>query len=132
LIFRGLNFERFPNGSCKARVRLEKPDETEVVGEARGSASETGILRCAAEASIEAVELSIEKTGHFELGGVKAIHAFDCTIVIVSLNVGQEGGRRRRFVGTYVVNESLEHAAAVAVLNATNRYIGGHTFSRTL
>ncbi|HUG28734.1 MAG TPA: hypothetical protein VMK53_10620, partial [Gemmatimonadales bacterium] len=81
--------------------------------------AEAGELRCSAQACLNALTAVIRGTA-FELLGVKAVRAFDSSVVIVSLaTTGQERGPR--LVGSYLTEEDLPKGAALAVLNATNR-----------
>jgi hypothetical protein len=65
----------------------------------------------------------------FELLGVKAVRAFDATVVIVSLAVQGEGSGHR-VVGSYLTETDAARGAALAVLNATNRILGNRLFMR--
>ena len=65
----------------------------------------------------------------FELLGVKAVRAFDATVVIVSLSTNGEG-TDRRVVGSVLTEDDAARAAALAVLNATNRILGNRLFMR--
>ncbi len=93
------------------------------VGVAQEISSATGLLRCAAQAAIAALELAIQRRITFELLGIKALRAFDATVVIVSLASHYQGGSKR-VVGSYLTEDGLERGAAIAVLNATNRLLG--------
>lgn len=117
--FIGFALDRFPNGDCNVRVTLGWGGDDPVVGEARGHGSEAGELRCAAQACLNALTAVIRGTA-FELLGVKAVRAFDSSVVIVSLAVsgGEQGPR---LVGSYLADKDLPKGAALAVLNATNR-----------
>jgi hypothetical protein len=64
----------------------------------------------------------------FELLGVKAVRAFDATVVIVSLATSAEGDQR--VVGSVLTEDDPGRAAALAVLNATNRILGNRLFMR--
>jgi hypothetical protein len=68
----------------------------------------------------------------FELLGVKAVRAFDSTVVIVSLAVHGEGpgAGGARVVGSYLTENDTPRGAALAVLNATNRILGNRLFMR--
>lgn len=123
LRFVEFEFRRLPSGGCQARVVLEWSPEQRFVGVAEGIASQTGALRCAAQAAVQAIEASTEQRMVFELLGVKALRAFDATVVIVSLGTQMEG-EARRIVGTYLTEDGRERGAAIAVLNATNRLLG--------
>lgn len=117
--FVGFALDRFPNGDCRARVSLALGADDPISGEAQGHGSEAGELRCAAQACLNALTAVIRGTA-FELLGVKAVRAFDSSVVIVSLaTLGQE--RSPRLVGSYLAEADLPKGAALAVLNATNR-----------
>ncbi len=123
LRFVEFEFRRLPSGGCQARVVLEWSPEQRFVGVAEGIASQTGALRCAAQPAVQAIEASTEQRMTFELLGVKALRAFDATVVIVSLGTHIDG-EPRRIVGTYLTENGPERGAAIAVLNATNRVLG--------
>ena len=129
LVFSNFIFNRFPDGRCRAQVELTRSGGT-FVGTREGKGTETVALRCAAQASVDAIQQAVESGRSFELIGVKSVHAFDSVIVIVSVGVTDRGGRRR-FVGTYVADQGPERAAAVAVLNATNRYVTNDSVVRS-
>ena len=65
----------------------------------------------------------------FELLGVKAVRAFDATVVIVSIAV-QSDGATQRVVGSYLTDADPARGSALAVLNATNRILGNRLFMR--
>lgn len=121
--FADFDFRKLPSGGCQARVVLEWQPGEQFVGIAEGIASPAGGLRCAAEAAVQALERAIEKRITFELLGVKALRAFDATVVIVSL-VSHRENESRRIVGSYLTEDGRERGAAIAVLNATNRLLG--------
>ena len=130
LVFSNFIFNRFPDGRCKARVELTRLDGGMFVGTREGKGTETVALRCAAQASVDAIQQVVESGRSFELLGVKSVHAFDSVIVIVSVGVTDQDGHRR-LVGTYVADKGAERAAAVAVLNATNRYLANDSVMRS-
>ena len=98
-------------------------------GECEGLASQAGELRCAAQATVEALAKAVKGAMSFELLGVKAVRAFDATVVIVSLTVQGEG-RGQRLVGSYLTDTDFARGAALAVLHATNRILGNKFFMR--
>jgi len=121
--------DRLPNGRCRARVGLTWRDSEAFSGESEGLASQAGELRCAAEACVKALAQATQGGMGFELLGVKAVRAFDATVVIVSLAVqGEETGHR--VVGSYLTEDDAARGAALAVLNATNRILGNRLFMR--
>lgn len=121
--------DRLPSGRCHARVRLTWLDDREYEGDANGLTSQAGELRCAAEACLEALGKAVEGRLKFELVGVKSVKVFDSTVVIVSLAV-QGSGVPPRIVGSCLTEDDVGRAAALAVLNATNRLLGNRLFMR--
>lgn len=121
LRFVGFKLDRLPSGECRARVTLTWPDGPRFEGEARGLTSQAGELRCAAQAALLALAQAVREPS-FELVGVKAVRAFDATVVIVSLGLpGHSEGPR--VVGSYLTEGDAPRGAALAVLNATNRLL---------
>ncbi len=120
--FHAFELERRPDGRCRARVTLAWDDDSEVVGSAEGVASDSGELRCAALACIHALAQAVHDPA-FQLLGVKAVRAFDATVVIVSLDADHPRGPR--IVGSYLTDTDTPRGAALAVLHATNRLLWG-------
>lgn len=129
LKFANFDIERLVNGRCRAGVRLTHRDGAEYQGESAGLASQAGELRCAAQACVNALAQSVDGKVKFELFGVKAVRAFDSTVVIVSL-AAQNGDGGHRLVGCCLTEEDPARGAALAVLNATNRILGNTLFMR--
>jgi hypothetical protein len=128
LKFVDFDFAILPSGRCRSRVVLEWKDGVSFEGTAEGLGSQTGELRCAAEATVVALEQAVEGKVSLELLGVKAVRAFDAVVVIVSLSC--HNGSAQRVVGSYLSEEELPRGAALAVLNATNRLLGNIVFTR--
>jgi hypothetical protein len=128
LKFVDFDFAILPSGRCRSRVVLEWKDGLSFEGTAEGLGSQTGELRCAAEATVVALEQAVEGKVSLELLGVKAVRAFDAVVVIVSLSC--RNGSAQRVVGSYLSSEELPRGAALAVLNATNRLLGNIVFTR--
>ncbi len=120
--FHAFELERRPDGRCRASVTLAWEDESEVIGTADGVASDSGELRCAALACIHALAQAVHQPA-FQLLGVKAVRAFDATVVIVSLDADHPRGPR--IVGSYLTDADVARGAALAVLHATNRLLWG-------
>lgn len=129
LRFAEFTLERLPDGRCRARVGLTWRDSEQFTGEGEGLASQAGELRCAAQACVNALGQAVQGGMGFELLGVKAVRAFDATVIIVSLAV-QGGGDGRRVVGSVLTDTDAARGAALAVLNATNRILGNRLFMR--
>jgi hypothetical protein len=130
LRFAEFPLDRLPNGRCRARVGLTWRDSEQFTGEGEGLASQAGELRCSAQACVIALGQAVKEGGlSFELLGVKAVRAFDATVVIVSLAVHGEGSGTR-VVGSYLTEADTPRGAALAVLNATNRILGNRLYMR--
>lgn len=122
--------DRLPNGRCRSRVTLGWQDGAEFSGEAEGLASQSGELRCAADACVLALTRATSNELRFEVLGVKAIRAFDANVVIVSLSL-PSGDRPQRLIGCFLTEDAdPTKGAALAVLNATNRILGNRFFMR--
>ncbi len=129
LRFAQFMLERLPNGRCRVRVELTWRESERFTGDDEGLASQAGELRCAAEATVKALGQAVQGEVGFDLLGVKAVRAFDATVVIVSLAVRNEG-HTHRVVGSYLSDAEPARGAALAVLNATNRILGNRLFMR--
>jgi hypothetical protein len=129
LRFAEFTMDRLANGRCRARVGLTWKDSEQFAGESEGLASQAGELRCAAQACVNALAQAVQGGMGFELLGVKAVRAFDATVVIVSLAAHGEGNGHR-VVGSYLTENDAARGAALAVLNATNRILGNRLFMR--
>jgi len=120
-LFDGYEFERKMPQHIECRVRL-KLDEEEYVGKAEGADLERGRLNAAANAVLAALEIAEEREVGFALDGVKLIDAFDLPVVVTAI-YGLSGRTRTYLAGAAPVTESPEHAAILATLKATNRWI---------
>ena len=129
LRFQDFGFQRLSNGRCRAKVQLAWSDGRLFQGESEGMTSQAGELRCSALAAVQALERVTEPAIRFELLGVKAVRAFDATVIIVSLSA-REPGNARRLVGSYLTDADPPRGAALAVLNATNRMMGNFFSTR--
>ncbi|HXI20482.1 MAG TPA: hypothetical protein VNH46_05330 [Gemmatimonadales bacterium] len=130
LKFSEFTLERLANGRCRARVVLSWQENEEFTGESEGLGSQSGELRCAAEACVLALTRAVKSELRFELLGVKAVRAFDANVVIVSLSL-PSGEQTQRLVGCFLTEDiDPTRGAALAVLNATNRVLGNRFFMR--
>lgn len=129
LRFAEFDLQRLASGRCHATVLLSWSDGRQYRGESDGVTSQAGELRCAALAALQALAQAVEPALNLELLGVKAVRAFDATVVIVSLDAREEG-RSARLVGAYLTESDPARGAALAVLNATNRLLGNYLVTR--
>jgi hypothetical protein len=121
-------FSRAPNGQCTAEVQLEWLDDARVTGRSTGQSSPTFDMRIAAEATLNALAKFVSDHGgetfNFQLLGVKSLHAFDANVVIVSVGLRRADGQVR-VLGCHLAEEDLLRSTVIAILNATNRVVGG-------
>ena len=127
--FADFSMERLPNGRCQAHVVLTWSNGEQFTGDAEGLMSSAGELRCAAQACVTALSQAVDSGSEFDLLGAKAVRAFDAHVVIVSLEARQ-GEELKHLVGSVLTEDDLARAAALAVLNATNRVLGNRLFMR--
>ena len=129
LRFQSFSFTRAPNGTCVAQVELDWMDGHTTTGRATGQSSPMGDLRLSADAALHAIQTFVGGQMQFELLGVKALRAFDANIVIVSVAQKRPEGPVR-LLGSFLAEEDQPRAAALAVLNATNRVLSQFLASR--
>jgi hypothetical protein len=127
--FTGFKFERELNHRCYCEITLERPDGQAFSGTENAVGDGPAELRCIASATVRALEAAIGSPETFEVLGVKAIKAFDTSVVLVAMSA-RRGDNVQRLVGSYLATDDTERGAALAVLNATNRYLGNTVFSR--
>jgi hypothetical protein len=128
LRFHEFGFQRLADGRCRAKVVLTWSDGRRFEGSSDGVSSQTGELRCCAVAAVHALEQAVQPRLTFELLGVKAVRAFDSTVIIVSLSARSE--QTIRLVGSCLTETDPQRGAALAVLNATNRLLGNYLATR--
>lgn len=120
-LFAGYEFERKLAHRVQCRVTLRLDDE-EFVGSAEGADIERGRMMVAAQAALNALEMGEERQIGFALDGLKLIDAFEQPLVVVAV-FGLSGRSRTFLGGAAPVTESPEHAAILAAMKATNRWI---------
>lgn len=123
LRFVEFEFDHLPNSRCQVTVALEWHAGARFEGVAAGSGSHAGALRCAAEATLAAIERAVDGSISIELLGVKSVRAFDTMVLIVSV-LCRRGDESYRLVGSFLAESDMTRGAVVAVLNATNRLLG--------
>ncbi len=126
--FKEFKLEQLPENRCAAQVVLAWPEGDGFVGTAWGEDSEMGRLRCAADAAAQAVALSVNHEIALKPAEVRTIQQSNVGIVVVLLS-GQVLGETQRLVGSCIIGEEPARSAALSVLKATNRLVGGVIFS---
>lgn len=102
------------------RVRLARGDtQAEAVRDAVGE--EAVVLRCAAEATLDALHTLMGPPARFALVGAKRMLAFDAAVLLACVRT--VSGPPRKLIGCVPIREDPVVAVARAVLHATNRII---------
>lgn len=120
LRFGAFTFTRSPAGRSVVQVELEH-DGKKFVGRTEGQSSPVADLRLGADAAIQAVQAFLAGGLRLELIGVKLVRAFDANVAIVSVTRRPAAGGL--LVGCCLADRDPVRAAALSVLNATNRII---------
>ncbi len=106
---------------CKVTLRR---GEQHYVGEADGFESERSRVELAARASLAAVVESGRLSVPLVVEGAKVVSFLDREVVLVGV-VARSGRDSTLLVGSCPVRDSAETSAALAVLDATNRWMDG-------
>jgi hypothetical protein len=124
---RGLYFEdvevrgsRAKGSACKVTLRR---GEERFIGEAEGFESDRSRVELSARATLAAIQLG-ESELNLSLAGAKVVTAFDRELVLVGVVV-RRGRNSMLLTGSCEIKDSAETASALAVLNATNRWVEG-------
>lgn len=113
-----------PDDRCQALVQIERPGFGVSTGTAQGGSGQADALRAVARATADALSESYEDEGvKVRVRGVQQVEAFGQTVVIVSL-AATRGADTRSLLGVCDGTGDLARAAALAVLNGTNRFVG--------
>ena len=122
LYFEDVEVRRSRSKGVTCRVTLRKGDAS-YIGEAEGAETERSRAELAARAAVFAIGQAEGEGWQLALDGCKLIDAFDREFVIVGLTA--RWGRESAFLtGTCEIKDSPETASVLAVLDATNRWIG--------
>ena len=112
-----------PGEQCQAVVEFEGPRSEVFSATAQGGAGQSDQLRAVARAAADALSEAFDSEGvRIRVRGVQLVEAFAQTIVVVSLAASM-GERTQTLVGVSDGGDELVRATAVAVLNATNRFL---------
>ena len=121
LYFEDVGVQRSQTRGVTCRVTLRK-GEASFTGEAEGMEHERARIELAARATLAAIAEAEGLTGLLALEGVRNVSAFDREFAFVAVTA-----RLQRLTalltGTCEIRESLETAGALAVLDATNRWL---------
>ncbi len=123
LLFEDVEIRGSRSKGVTCRVTLRYGDE-EYVGEAEGMETDRSRVELSARAALAAVAAAGGPESKLSLEGAKVITAFDRELVLVGVNA-RMGRSAQLLTGSCVLKESAETSAALAVLNATNRWVEG-------
>ena len=121
LYFEDVEVRRSRAKGVACRVTLKKGEES-FVGEAEGMEHERSRMELAARATLQAIMQADGGTRTLALDGVKLLDAFDREFVFVGVTT-RIGRDSALMTGSCEVRDSMETAGALAVLDATNRWI---------
>ncbi len=124
LKFVSLKLERVSVNICRAQITLERESGREIVCVCSGTASELGMLHSAASATAAALGEAIDAgPDAFQIIDIEKVTVFGKAAVAVDIAVRSKRGKIN-LVGFVLMNPKHPvQAAALAVLNGTNRYI---------
>jgi len=126
---RGVLFQRIEVVSSRphkvmVQVTLEH-EGNELKAEEEAADSPPMRLQAAARATVAALD-GIVVEGTIDLAGVRFVEAFETRFVFVGVNI-LTGRDNWLHSGTCEIRRGAEHAAALAVLDATNRWVLTHS-----
>lgn len=127
LYFEDVEVRRSRSKGVQCRVTLRKGEES-YIGEAEGLESERSRVDLAARATLAAIVMAEGAEKGMALDGAVVIEAFGREFVFagITARVGRDSAL---ITGSCEIRESAETASALAVLDATNRWIG-HAFKQ--
>jgi len=106
--------------TCRVTLRS---GEASYIGEAEGVESERSRAELAARAALLAIVQADTEATFVAVEGCKTFEAFDREFVFVGITA-RDGRDRLLLTGSCMVKESPETASVLAVLDATNRWLG--------
>jgi hypothetical protein len=121
LYFEDVEVRRSRARGVACRVTLRKAEEM-FVGEAEGVENDRSRMELAARATIQALMKADGEGRTLAVDGVKLVDAFDREFVFVGVTA-RIGRDTSLLTGSCEIRDSVETASALAVLDATNRWI---------
>ncbi len=120
IVFTGMDIVTARSHRVQVEVTLHVAGE-EVTGKDEGADTPKARLQAVARAVVAALDQVLPK-GTLALEGVKRVDAFDSEFVFAGVHVVESRGSRL-LLGTCQVQDSVEQASILAVLDATNRWM---------
>jgi hypothetical protein len=134
LLFYGHQMESERSNRVRHKVEIEWQKER-YIGEATAADLQRPKLEAVATATLRAVESALTEnldenrpSPTLSIDGVKMIEAFDRKFVLVAVHA-MAGRNLSRLAGTNVADESMDRAAILATLQATDRWVRGNFYS---
>jgi hypothetical protein len=121
LYFEDVEVRRSRTRGVLCRVTLKKGEES-FLGEAEGMESERSRVDLAARATLVAITQAEGGERSLALDGCKVLSAFDREFVFVGVTA-KVARESHLLTGSCEIKDSAETASALAVLDATNRWI---------
>ncbi|HEX6535787.1 MAG TPA: hypothetical protein VF041_14410 [Gemmatimonadaceae bacterium] len=122
LYFEDVEVRRSRTRGVTCRVTLRKGDQS-YMGEAEGVESERSRAELAARAAVLAIAQAEGDQYGLSLDGCKLIDAFEREFVFVGISA-RVGREVALLTGSCEIRDSAETASVLAVLDATNRWVG--------
>jgi hypothetical protein len=120
--FISAELEQLDDGGCRARVELLHQSGESFAGVVEGGGGETDRLLSAARAAADAVRRAVGGPGDkLDVSGVTITEAFGKRTAFVQVHALYHG-QRRELLGFCLIDPDPSRAAALAVLNAVNRF----------
>jgi len=126
IYFEDVEVRRSRSKGVMCRVTLRKGDTT-FIGEAEGMENERLRIELAARAALAAIRQAEGEDRVLALEGCRVIEAFDHAFVFVGVTT-RHSRQVTLMTGSAEVRESPETASVLAVLDATNRWLGGRAY----
>ena len=126
IYFEDVEIRRSRSKGVMCRVTLRKGDTT-FIGEAEGMENERLRIELAARAALAAIRQAEGDDRVLALEGCRVIEAFDHAFVFVGVTT-RHSRQVTLMTGSAEVRESPETASVLAVLDATNRWLGGRGY----
>lgn len=123
LEFTTFEWERRAGEAVCCRVTLLDPDQESVIGEARGIDSASARLSTAASAVIDALKQATDLAARLTPETVQR-YSLSGRDVVVAIVLVRHGRETVPLAGAALVSDSEEEAAALACLDAVNRWLG--------
>ena len=116
--------EDLPDQSCEATVEIEQRGGGVFTTSARGPCAPQDRIRAVARATSDALSEAFDAQGaRVRVVNAQLVESLTKTAVLVTLAVSR-GPDHQTLLGICDATDDVARAAALAVLNATNRYLG--------